>query len=81
MKTRRNTFLETQNWIILDKHTFHMYNTDETPFVALKVKIGTTIEEKVGLNSQYSRNVYDIIRWIPEKEYTRLIKNSGVIIW
>ena len=81
MKTRRNTFLEIQNWIILDKHTFHMYNTDETPFTALKVKIGTTIEEKIGINSQYSQKVFDIIRWISEKEYLQLAENSGIIIW
>ena len=81
MKTRRNTFLEIQNWIILDKHTFHMYNTDETPFTALKVKIGTTIEEKIEINSQYSQKVFDIIRWISEKEYLQLAENSGIIIW
>ena len=58
-----------------------MYNTDETPFTALKVKIGTTIEEKIEINSQYSQKVFDIIRWISEKEYLQLAENSGIIIW
>lgn len=81
MKTRRNTFLDVQDWVILDKKVFHMYNEDETPFSVLKVKIGNVIEDNIDFNSHYTKKVFDIIRWISEKEYTKLIENSGVIIW
>lgn len=82
MKTRYNDFLEVQDWIVLDRKTFYMYNDDETPFIAVKVKIGSSTEETVAFTcTAVSEKTVDIVRWMSEKEYLNLCANSGIIIW
>ena len=82
MKTRYSNFLDVQDWIVLDRKTFYMYNNDETPFIAVKVKIGTLTEEQISFtHTSINKINFDIIRWIPEKEYLALCENRGIIIW
>ena len=81
MKTHYDTFFDIGDWVVLDRKVLNMYNDDETPFNVIKVKIGVYTEESVGLNSQHIQKDFDIIRWITEKEYTRLRANEGTVIW
>ena len=81
MKTHYSIFFDVSDWIVLDKKILNMYNDDEIPFAAVKVKIGVYTEESVNLHNQHTQKDFDIIRWIPESEYSRLRANEGTIIW
>jgi len=81
MKNHYNTFFNISDWVILDRKNLNMYNDDETPFTALKVKIGIYTEENISMHNKYTKKDFDIIRWIAEQEYFHLRKNEGTIIW
>lgn len=81
MKNLHPNFYDIDSWIILDTMAVNMYDEHETPFIALKVKIGVLDVEEIGINNTYSKHSFDIIRWISKKEFDRLRNGAGVIVW
>lgn len=81
MKNLRSNFYDIDNWIILDSVVVNMYDDNETPITAMKIKIGVLDVEEININNTYSKHSFDIIRWISKKEFDRLKENAGVVIW
>lgn len=81
MKYMYPNYYDINNWIILDTDIIHMYNDQETPINILKVKVGILDVEEVGLNNNYHKRSFDIIRWITKQEFDRLRAGAGVVIW
>lgn len=74
-------FYDIDNWIILDTMVVNMYDENETPLIAMKVKIGVLDAEEININNTYSKRTFDIIRWISKNEFDRLRNRAGVIVW
>lgn len=73
-------YLKIEDWEIISQKICHFYNEDATPFTAICVKIGTMTECKTTIDgTRISKK--PILHWISMKEYERLIKNSGVVIF
>lgn len=81
MMNLRPNYYDIDNWVILDSKQINMYDENETPFIAFKVKIGVLDAEEIKINNSYSKRTFDIIRWISKGEFDRLRNNAGVIIW
>ena len=81
MMSLRPNYYDVDNWIILDTKQVNMYDTNETPFMVLKVKIGVLDAEEININNTYNKRSFDIIRWISKNEFDRLIHGAGTIIW
>ena len=81
MTNLRPNFYDVRNWVVLDTKTVNMYDDNETPFVAVKLKVGVLDIEEININNTYSKCSVDIIRWISKKEFDRLIINSGIVVW
>lgn len=81
MKNLHPNFYDIDNWVILDTMVVNMYDENETPFIAMKVKIGVLDAEEISINNTYSKRTFDIVRWISKKEFDRLRSGAGVIVW
>lgn len=81
MTNLRPNFYDIDNWIILDTMVVNMYDEHETPFIAMKVKVGVLDAEKININNTYNKSSFPIIRWITKKEFDRLRNGAGTIVW
>ena len=70
-------FWKVEDWHILDSKTCHFFDENESAFEVVKVQ--------VGLLNIYQDNIivdkYPIIRWITVKEFRRLKKSTGVVVF
>ena len=74
------TYYNVENFEIVDERTFHFYNDEETPFVAVQIIIGKNSAYNVrGTGVDIIET--PIIRWISKNEYNRLLEGSGTIIF
>lgn len=81
MMYQRPNYFDINDWIIMDTKVLHMFDENETPFYAMKIKIGTLDVEEIDINNHYKKKSFDIIRWINKSEFDRLRTNAGVIVW
>ena len=74
------SYIEVENWKILEEKTFHYYSEEETPFNAVLVEIGTLTTFKPTVFGNMVEKT-PITRWITRTEYEALLRNSGVVIF
>lgn len=74
------SYIEVENWKILEERTFHYYSEEETPFEAVHVEIGTLATlHPTAFGNEIKKT--PITRWITKTEYEALRRNSGVVIF
>ena len=73
-------FWAVEKWRALEYKECHFFNEEETSFWAVNVEIGEMTVYKTTINGS-SVEKQPITRWIPVKEWNRLLKNAGVVIF
>ena len=81
MKHFRPRYKNIEDWTVLETIVCHAFNEEETPFEALKLKIGVLDTEEISLHNHYYKNTTDIIRWVSRNEYDYLMAHKGEVIW
>ena len=81
MKSGRAVFFDITDWNVLETKNCHFFNADETEFTALSVLVGYYYIDTIDINNKLITQKLDIIRWITESEYNRIIHNVGVMVW
>lgn len=70
-------YYEVEDYEVKYTHECHMYNLDETPFMAVGVKVGEWITK-----DENGRQSSDIIRWMTEKKFNTIRETmTGVVIY
>lgn len=72
-----NDFWNVEEWHILDTKTCCFFDENETAFEAVNVQVGilTVYQDNMVVSK------YPITRWIPVKEFRRLKKSRGVVVF
>jgi hypothetical protein len=74
-------FWKVEDWHILESKTCYLFDENESAFEVVNVQIGilTTYEE--GSCNRQIKSQTPITRWLTVKEFRRLKKSLGVIIF